>query len=96
MSVDAHATTFVLIHGAWHGGWCWSRVTERLTAAGFASSALTLTGLAERRDELSRGINLSTHIHDITDTIRQQGWRERSRSRLGRFPPDTAAGKYLL
>ncbi|WP_233971158.1 alpha/beta hydrolase [Pectobacterium versatile] len=68
-------------------------MTERLTAAGFASSALTLTGLAERRDELSRGINLSTHIHDITDTIRQQGWRDVTLvgHSYGGFPATAAA-----
>ncbi|MEQ9866195.1 alpha/beta fold hydrolase [Pectobacterium aroidearum] len=73
MSADTPTTHFVLIHGAWHGGWCWSRVTERLNAAGFAATAPTLTGLAERRDALSRGINLSTHINDIIAAIQQQG-----------------------
>ncbi|MEQ9888096.1 alpha/beta hydrolase [Pectobacterium zantedeschiae] len=93
MSADTSATTFVLIHGAWHGGWCWARVTERLTATGFAATAPTLTGLAERRDELSRGINLSTHIHDIIDTIHQQGWRDVTLvgHSYGGFPATAAA-----
>jgi pimeloyl-ACP methyl ester carboxylesterase len=39
--------TFVLIHGAWHGGWCWKRVTPLLRAAGHEVYAPTLTGLGE-------------------------------------------------
>ncbi|MBC7940581.1 MAG: alpha/beta fold hydrolase [Chitinophagaceae bacterium] len=38
--------TVVFIHGAWHGGWCWVPVTERLAAAGFASVAVDLPGHA--------------------------------------------------
>lgn len=93
MLVDDNTTAFVLIHGAWHGGWCWSRITERLTAAGFAAAAPTLAGLAERRGELSRGINLSTHIHDIIDTIQQQGWQNITLvgHSYGGFPATAAA-----
>jgi pimeloyl-ACP methyl ester carboxylesterase len=38
----------VLVHGAWHGGWCWKRVASRLRAAGHEVFAPTLTGLGER------------------------------------------------
>ncbi len=44
----AKPATFVLVHGAWHGGWCWQRVTDRLTARGHRVFAPTLTGLCER------------------------------------------------
>ncbi|MFJ5456671.1 alpha/beta fold hydrolase [Pectobacterium sp. CHL-2024] len=93
MSADTPSTHFVLIHGAWHGGWCWSRVTERLNAAGFAATAPTLTGLAERRDALSRGINLSTHINDIIAAIQQQGWHNVTLvgHSYGGFPTTAAA-----
>lgn len=37
--------TFVLVHGAWHGGWCWSRVSPSLRAAGHEVFTPTLTGL---------------------------------------------------
>ena len=40
--------TFVLVHGAWHGGWCWQRVVHRLQARGHRVYAPTLTGVCER------------------------------------------------
>jgi alpha/beta hydrolase family protein len=40
--------TFVLVHGAWHGAWCWRRVVRLLTRAGHDVFAPTLTGLCER------------------------------------------------
>ena len=49
------ASTFVLVHGAWHGGWCWRRVADRLQAAGFGrierlrSRAPLLTSLITAR-----------------------------------------------
>jgi dienelactone hydrolase len=39
---------FVLVHGAWHGGWCWRRVADALRAAGNVVFTPTLTGLGER------------------------------------------------
>src|SRR5688572_8963678 len=39
---------FVLVHGAWHGAWCWQRIMPLLTAAGHRVHAVTLTGLGER------------------------------------------------
>ena len=39
---------WVLVHGAWHGGWCWRRVAEALRAAGDVVFAPTLMGLGER------------------------------------------------
>ena len=40
--------TFVLVHGAWFGGWCWQKVIPLLEAAGHEVYAPTLAGLAER------------------------------------------------
>lgn len=40
--------TFVLVHGAWHGGWCWGKAAERLQAAGHSVFTPTLTGLGDR------------------------------------------------
>jgi pimeloyl-ACP methyl ester carboxylesterase len=59
------APTLVLIHGAWHGGWCWDAVVRGLEAKGRAAIAPTLTGLAERAKELSATVNLSTHVDDV-------------------------------
>jgi pimeloyl-ACP methyl ester carboxylesterase len=63
----------VLVHGAWHGGWCYRRVADLLRGDGHRVYTPTLTGLGERSHLLSRSINLSTHIADITNLIR---WEE--------------------
>jgi pimeloyl-ACP methyl ester carboxylesterase len=57
--------TFLLVPGAWHGGWCWKRLTPHLRAAGHEVYAPSLTGLGERSHLLSPGINLDTHVQDI-------------------------------
>jgi pimeloyl-ACP methyl ester carboxylesterase len=62
-------STFVLVHGAWHGGWCWRRVAERLTAAGHRVFCPTLTGLGERAHLLSREVTLTTHIADVAGLL---------------------------
>ena len=46
--------TFVLVHGAWHGGWCWRRVADRLEKLGHKVFAPTLTGLGERAHLMSQ------------------------------------------
>lgn len=66
-------TTFVLVHGAWHGGWCWVRVAERLRAAGHAVFAPTLTGVADRAHMLAPTVSLQTHIRDIAGLL---AWEE--------------------
>ena len=58
-------STFVLIHGAWHGGWVWREVAEALRAEGHRVSALTLTGLGEREHLLKPTVGLSTHVEDV-------------------------------
>ena len=63
-------TTFLLVHGAWHGGWCWDQVSARLTALGHVVIAPTLTGLCERSHLLSPTVNLTTHIDDVAGEIR--------------------------
>ena len=64
---------FILVHGAWHGGWCWRRVADRLIANGHRVFTPTLTGLADRSHLMSPDINLSTHITDIVNLLR---WEE--------------------
>ena len=60
---------FVLVHGAWHGGWCWQRVTKALQQQGQRVHAVTLTGLGERAHLLAPGITLDTHIDDVISAI---------------------------
>jgi pimeloyl-ACP methyl ester carboxylesterase len=64
------AHTFVLVHGAWHGGWCWCRVADRLRRDGHAVFTPTLTGLGERSHLLRPGIDLATHVADIINVMR--------------------------
>jgi pimeloyl-ACP methyl ester carboxylesterase len=60
---------FVLVHGAWHGGWCWRRVVDALQAQGHRAHAVTLTGVGERAHLLSSLITLETHIADVANAI---------------------------
>jgi pimeloyl-ACP methyl ester carboxylesterase len=62
-------TTFVLVHGAWHGGWSWQPVARRLRAAGHEVVTPTLTGLGERAHLLDRGVGLDTHVRDVTAVL---------------------------
>jgi len=60
---------YVLVHGAWHGGWCWDQVSEKLRAEGDIVYAPTLSGMAEDKDKLDSTVNLNTHINDIVKLI---------------------------
>jgi pimeloyl-ACP methyl ester carboxylesterase len=61
--------TFVLVHGAMHGGWCWRDVRGHLTANGHEVYAPTLTGQGERRQELTAEVGVETHVTDLTDLL---------------------------
>ncbi len=63
-------STFVLVHGAWHGGWCWRRVADRLRGGGHAVFTPTLTGLGERTHLLRAGIGLETHVADVVNVMK--------------------------
>lgn len=56
---------FLLVHGAWHGAWCWQKLTPILQRAGHRVHAVTLTGVGERAHLLHPGITLETHIEDV-------------------------------
>lgn len=62
--------TFVLVHGAWRGAWCYQRVAERLAAAGHKVYAPTLTGLADRSHLMSPAITLQTHVDDVVNLMK--------------------------
>jgi pimeloyl-ACP methyl ester carboxylesterase len=61
--------TFVLISGAFCGGWIWRRVADRLEQGGHKVFAPSLTGLAERSHLLGKDVNLDTHIADVANLI---------------------------
>ena len=58
-------STYLLVPGAWLGGWCWQHVTPGLRACGHKVIGATLTGLGERAHLLNRDVGLGTHISDI-------------------------------
>jgi pimeloyl-ACP methyl ester carboxylesterase len=60
---------FVLVHGAWHGGWCWRRVSDSLQKQGHKVFTPTMTGLGERSHLMSKDVVLDTHIADIVNVI---------------------------
>lgn len=60
---------FLLVHGAWHGAWCWRHVTEGLIRAGHRAHAVTLTGVGERAHLMSANITLETHIADVVHAL---------------------------
>ena len=62
-------TTFVLVHGAWHGGWCYARVREKLQAMGHTVFTPTMTGLCDRSHLLSPSVGLQTHILDVANLL---------------------------
>lgn len=57
--------TFVLVHGAWHGGWCWARVAPLLRDAGHDVYTPTLTGHGERAHLLPSTVDLETNVRDV-------------------------------
>ena len=61
---------FVLVHAAWHGGWEWRQVAERLRSLGHRVHTPTLTGAGERSHLLTRDVGLETHITDILNVFR--------------------------
>ncbi|NTV87365.1 MAG: alpha/beta hydrolase [Burkholderiaceae bacterium] len=67
---------FVLVHGAWHGAWCWRHVTESLIRAGHRAHAVNLTGVGERAHLLSPSITLETHITDVIQAIESEEMTE--------------------
>jgi pimeloyl-ACP methyl ester carboxylesterase len=67
-------STYVLVHGAWHGGWCWRFVRPFLE--GHQVFAPSLTGLGERRHLARPDIDLETHIADVVNLMEMEDLRE--------------------
>ena len=61
--------TFVLVHGAWHGGWCYRDTAKALRAAGHDVFTPTHTGVGERAHQGTENITLETHIRDVLGCI---------------------------
>lgn len=69
-------TTYVLVHGGGHGGWCYDKVARRLRTAGHEVYAPSLTGLGERSHLRRPDIDLDTHITDVTALLHYQDLRD--------------------
>lgn len=63
-------TTFVLVHGTWHGGWAWQDVAQILRSQGHRAYTPTCTGCGERIHLVHPDVGLDTHIEDIANLIR--------------------------
>lgn len=64
--------TFVLVHGAWHGGWCWVRVARLLREAGHIVYTPTLTGLGDRVHLARPEVDLALHVQDIVGLLEME------------------------
>jgi pimeloyl-ACP methyl ester carboxylesterase len=68
-SEEVVVATFLLVHPAWFGGWCWDKVASQLRRHGHRVHAPTLTGLAERAHLASPDVGLATHIDDVAQVV---------------------------
>lgn len=69
---NGKSQVFVLVHGAWHGGWCWKYVRDGLVDLGHTVLTPTLTGLGERAHLLDASVGLDTHINDILNVVKYE------------------------
>jgi pimeloyl-ACP methyl ester carboxylesterase len=67
--------TYVLVHGGWHGGWCWNQVAPLLREAGHHVLTPTMTGLGERVHLASPQVDLALHIEDIVAVLEWEDLR---------------------
>src|SRR5258708_3075076 len=69
MIMDTEKKTFVLVHGAWHGGWCYRHTAAALRKVGNEVFTPTHTGVGERAHKADENITLETHIRDVAGCI---------------------------
>ena len=69
-------TTFVLIHGGWHGGWCWRRVAPLLQAKGHEVHTPTLTGAGDRYHLGTVDTGLAAHVQDVVAVLELDDLRD--------------------
>ena len=67
---------FVLVPGAWLGGWCWRDVAAHLCSLGHGVVAVTLTGVGERAHLLDRAIGLDTHVDDLVGLLNDRDLKD--------------------
>jgi pimeloyl-ACP methyl ester carboxylesterase len=68
--------TYVLVHGAYQGGWIWKPVVERLRTAGHDAHAPTLDGCAERKEQVRPGITVGSHAREVAGLLFYEDLRD--------------------
>jgi pimeloyl-ACP methyl ester carboxylesterase len=68
--------TFVLVHGTWHGGWCWRRVADGLEQKGHKVYTPTLTGVGDRSHLMTKDVNLTTHVTDVVNLVKWEDLKD--------------------
>jgi pimeloyl-ACP methyl ester carboxylesterase len=68
--------SFVLVHGAWHGGWCWDRVAQILRADGHKVWTPTLPGMGEDARNATAQVDLASHINAVVALIDREALRD--------------------
>lgn len=69
-------STFVLVHGGWHGGWCWRRLVPLLAAAGHQVHTPTLTGTGDRAHLGGPDTGLADHVADVLAVLELDDLRD--------------------
>jgi pimeloyl-ACP methyl ester carboxylesterase len=69
-------THFVLVPGAWLGGWAWHQVTPMLREAGHDATAVTLSGVSDRSNVLADQVGQETHVADIVAVVESGDLRD--------------------
>lgn len=67
---------YVLVHGMWHGGWCWRKLARLLRKAGHEVYTPTLTGMGERSHLLSPMAGVNLHVEDVVNVLRVEDLRD--------------------
>jgi pimeloyl-ACP methyl ester carboxylesterase len=75
-AAHANSGTFVLIHGAWQGGWCYAETARILRSRGHTVFNPSLTGLGDRRHLLGPAVKLTTHILDVVNLVEAEHLRD--------------------
>ncbi|MHB8568471.1 MAG: alpha/beta hydrolase [Nitrososphaerales archaeon] len=63
-------STYVLVPGAWLGGWVWNKITPMLEEKGHKVYPVTLTGMGERVHLASKDVGIETAIQDVLNVIK--------------------------
>jgi pimeloyl-ACP methyl ester carboxylesterase len=69
-------STFVLIHGGGHGGWCWQRTARLLRAQGHEVHTPSLTGFGERVHLDDGHVTFDTFVTDVASLLEFEDLRD--------------------